>query len=141
MGLCVVVALLSGCASGPKFSKVSNSIPALPSDQGRIFVYRKTSFGAAVQPAVLLNKEPIGTAKPKGCFYVDRSPGNYQISTSTEVKRTLSMTLEKGETRYVRLNVSMGFWIGHVFPELIEPHQGEKEIQSCHFLGALRPSP
>ncbi len=131
--LCVVA--LSGCASsGPKYSELKSKLPALSPEQGRIFVYRKTTFGAAVQPAVKLNEQEVGKAVPKGFFYVDRPPGNQQISASTEVKRTLSLTLDKGQTRFVRLNVSWGFFVGHVYPELVESKLGEEEMADCHLL-------
>ena len=133
--LIAVVAVLSGCATGPKYAQVRNTIPALNPEQGRVFIYRATAFGAAVQPAVKLNDEKVGTAKPKGFFYVDRPAGNYQISTSTEVKRTLSLTLDKAQTRYVRLNMAWGFFVGHCYPELVEPEVGEKEIQKCSHIG------
>jgi hypothetical protein len=55
--------------------------------------------------------------------------------TSTEVDRKLSLTLDKGEARFVRLNISMGFFAGHVYPELIDPVTGEKEIQDCRYTG------
>ncbi len=127
----VCAALFTGCATGKKFSDAKSTLPPLAADQGRIYFYRVTAVGAAVQPAVKLNGEKIGTAKPKGCFFVDRPPGNYQVETSTEVKRQLSLTLEKQQTRYVRLNLAMGFFVGHVFPELVDDATGEKEIAKC----------
>lgn len=30
----------------------------------------------------------------------------------------------------------MGFFVGHVYPELIENAIAEKEIQDCHYIGA-----
>jgi len=136
-----VVAILSGCASGPKYAQVRNTIPTLNPEQGRIFIYRTTAFGAAVQPAVMLDGAKVGGSAPKGFFYVDRSPGDYQISTSTEVKRTLSLTLDKAQTRYVRLNMAWGFFVGHCYPELVEPDEGEKQLQKCHFTGGLASKP
>jgi hypothetical protein len=130
-----LVCLVAGCASGPKYAQVCNTFPAVGPEQGRIFVYRTTALGAAVQPDVKLNDEKIGSAKPKGFFYADRPPGDYRISTSTEVKRTLSLTLDKAQTRYVRLNMSIGFFVGHCYPELVEPDVGAKEIQKCSFIG------
>lgn len=124
-------ALLSGCASGKKFSEARSTLPPLAADQGRIFFYRVSALGAAVQPAVKLNGEKIGVAKPGGVFYADRAPGSYQVETSTEVKRHLSLTLDNQQTRYVRLNISMGFLVGHVFPELVENSVGEKEAAKC----------
>jgi len=130
-----LASLLAGCASGPKYSQVRNTFPAVGPEQGRIFVYRATTMGVAVQPDVKLNDQKVGSATPKGFFYVDKPAGNYQISTSTEVKRTLSFTLDKAQTRYVRLNMAWGFFVGHCYPELVEPAVGEKELEKCSFVG------
>jgi hypothetical protein len=85
--------VLSGCATGPKYTEVASSFDALEPGKGRIFIYRPSSFGAAVQPDVRLNGEVVGKAKPLGFFFVDRAPGEYEIVTSTEVERSLSDTL------------------------------------------------
>lgn len=135
LALITIAGLFSGCASGPKFSETQASIPPLSPDQGRIFFYRNNAMGAAVQPVARLNGEAIGKAKPMGFFYVDRAPGTYEVETTTEVKRTLSLTLDKGQTRYVRFNISFGFFVGHVYPELIEDTLGANEIQKCSYTG------
>lgn len=128
--------LLMGCASGPKYNEIKASIPALGPDNGRIYFYRTAAMGAAVQPAVKLNGQVIGAAQPKGFFYVDRPPGNYEVETSTEVTRRLSLTLDKGQSRYVRFNISMGFLVGHVYPELVEDKEGERGIGNCSYTGS-----
>ena len=125
---------LIGCASGPKYAEVAKSIPELASDNGRIYVYRNSMFGGAIQPDVKLNGEVIGSSAPKGFYFVDRSPGNYKMMTSTEVDRTLSFVLEKEQTRFVRLNCSMGFFVGHVYPELVDDEVGKKEINDCSYV-------
>ena len=86
-----------------------------------------------MQPEVKLNGEVIGKAAPGGFFYVDRNPGNYQVLTSTEVDRTLSLTLSRGQVRYVRLDISFGFFVGHVFPVLVEDEVGKSEIRECRY--------
>jgi len=113
------ILVCTGCASGPKFAEASRTFPALSSGQGRVYVYRRAVLGAAVQPEVKLNGEAVGRAVPKGFFYVDRPPGDYKISATTEVERSLSMVLRDGDTRYVRLGMSLGFFVGHVCPELV----------------------
>jgi hypothetical protein len=128
-------ALMTGCASGPRFNDVKATFPAVGPDAGRIYFYRDSVAGAAVQPSVKLNDEEVGMAKPRGFFYVDRPPGTYEVSTTTEVKRSLSLTLDKGQTRYVRFNIAIGFFVGHVYPELVENEVGEKEIAGCKYIG------
>jgi hypothetical protein len=132
----VAIALLTGCASGPKFSEVKSTFPTLPADKGRIFFYRTSALGAALNPDVKLNGEVVGTAKAKGFFYTDCAPGNCTVDTSTEVTRRLTLQLEQGQTRYVRFNVSMGFFAGHVYPELVEDAAGQTEIEDCHYTGS-----
>jgi hypothetical protein len=131
----MALALLSGCATGPKYPEVAPKFGVLAADHGRVFIYRATAMGAAVQPEVRLNGEVIGKATPRGFFYVDRSPGHYEMMTSTEVDRKLTFTLEPGQTRFVRLDISIGFFVGHVYPELVDVSVGETEIQDCSYIG------
>ena len=130
-----LVSLFAGCASGPDYTAAAKSIPPLSPDNGRIYIYRTTVLGAAIQPSIKVNDQTVGDSKAEGFLYIDEPPGEYKIVTSTEVTRTLSLTLEKGQTRYVRCNVSMGFFVGHVYPELVDNAVGEQEITSCKYTG------
>jgi len=132
----VAATLLSGCAtSTPKHSEMAASMAAMPPDMGRIYFYRTILLGFAVQPAVRLNGEVVGKAVPNGFFYVDRPAGNYEVTTATEVERKLSFTLDAGQVRYVRLNISMGLFVGHVYGELVDEAQGRSEIVDMRYTG------
>ena len=132
-GLCL---LLGACAtSGPKYSEAKPAAAVPAAGDGRIYVYRTALLGMAVQPDVKINGEVVGQATPNGYFYIDRKPGNYEITTSTEVERKLSLTLDKDQTRYVRLDISFGFFVGHVYPELVDNDVGLKELQDCRYTG------
>jgi len=134
--LLVAVLLMMSCATtGPKHSEMADSIPSLSSDKGRIYIYRITAMGYAVQPPVILDGKVVGKAVPMGFTYVDCSPGIHRIATSTEVERELNFHIDEGQTRYVRLNISMGFFVGHVYPNLIEPEDAVSEIGKCHYIG------
>ncbi|HDR16719.1 MAG TPA: DUF2846 domain-containing protein [Desulfobacteraceae bacterium] len=112
-------------------AKIANSNP----DIGRIFFYRPSALGAALRPDVMLNNEKVGEAIAQGFFYVDRQPGEYQVVTFTEVKRKLSFILDSGQTRYVRFSTSFGFFVGHVYGELVDPDVGMEEIKDCKYTG------
>jgi len=137
LSLIVLVSFVLGaCATtGPKFTELSSQISTVSPDLGRIYLYRTSILGAAIQPEVKLNGDVIGKAVPNGFFYVDKAPGNYEIMTSTEVDRKLSLTLDGGQARYVHLNISMGFFVGHVYPELVDLDVGTREIQDCRYIG------
>jgi hypothetical protein len=126
---------LGSCAAGLKFTQLQPSIASQNPELGRIFFYRPSSFGAALRPDVLLNGEVVGEAISWGFFYVDRPPGEYQVVTSTEVTRKLSFILEKGQTRFVRFSTSFGFFVGHVYGELVDQETGLSEIQRCKYTG------
>lgn len=135
--LLIFVSFMGGCASGPTYLEMAPSIRELPQNTGRIYFYRTSTLGAALQPAVTINNEVIGKATAQGFFYADKEPGKYEIMTSTEVDRKLSLILEDGQTRYVRFGVSMGFFVGHVYPELVSSEVGKEEIQKCKFTGEV----
>jgi len=126
---------MSACATGAKFTEVQPDLVSEKQEHGRIFFYRSSSLGAALQPDVLLNGEKVGEAISWGFFYVDRPAGTYTCVTSTEVKRKVSFTLEEGKTRFVRFSTSIGFFVGHVYGELVDESIGMSEIKDCHYIG------
>ena len=130
-----LVSTLAGCASGPKFHTVESSLGAIPQGKARIYFYRSTTMGAAVQPSIKLNGAVVGSAEPKGVFFVDRDPGDMEVSTSTEVERKLTFTMGPGETRYVRLKMHMGLLVGHVIPELVDEQEAKEDISGLAFTG------
>jgi hypothetical protein len=130
--LCLV---FPGCASGTRFQDAKSSIPELSPENGRFYFYRSNSpVGAAIQPTIYLNEDPVGKAVPGGVFFLDKSPGEYQIRTTTEVKRSLSITLEPGQQRYIRFDITPGFFAGHVSPKLIDSEKAQKEISGCKMI-------
>ncbi|HEY6432597.1 MAG TPA: DUF2846 domain-containing protein [Acetobacteraceae bacterium] len=128
--------LLAGCAtSGVTYTELQPKLAAPAAGQGRIFIYRTIVLGAAVQPSVKLNGVVVGSAVPRGFIYLDRPAGDYTISTETEVTRTLSLTLA-GQVRYVKLNIGIGFFVGHVYPELVGDTEGKSDIANCHLVSS-----
>jgi len=109
------------------------SEPALAPGMGRIYLYREGGLmGAALQPTIMLNGESTGgRAKPGDYFYIDRPAGTYEISTTTEKKEAVPLTVEDGKSVYVKFTVSMGFFAGHVNPEVTDAAVAVPEIQDC----------
>ncbi len=124
----------SACASGPGFLEVNPPLVPDQAEMGRIFFYMPSSLGAAFQPDVMLNDQKVGRAKSLGFFYVDRPPGDYKVFASTAANRAVSFTLGKGQTRFIRLSISMGF-AGDVFGELVDESVGLSEIKKCKSIG------
>ena len=101
-------ALVPACATGPKYADVKSSIPALDPGLGRIFFYRSSQLGGALQPTIFVNGSAVGEMVPMGFFYVDRFPGAYVVSAKTEAEATLELTLQARQTHYVKGSMSLG---------------------------------
>ena len=125
----VALVVISGCASGPAFNDAKATFTPTRADQGRIYFYRTAKMGVAVQPDIYLNGTVVGSAVPGGFFYVDTNPGKCEVVAATEVANKLTFVLDKGQTRYVRLDMHMGLFVGHVVPTLVDESAGAKEIQ------------
>lgn len=134
--LVLLAAVVSGCASGPKYSEIKDSIPALDPEQGRIFFYRPSSIGAAIQPNILVNGSVVGEMVPLGFFYVDRSPGNYVVTASTESEATLQLMLQANQTQYVKGSISIGILVGRPNLTLVDRMNALIEMQDLGYAGS-----
>lgn len=126
--------VLLGCATGAKYTEVVSTIPTLPPSQGRIYFYRPSALGAAVQPDIKLNGQKVGTAKPRGFYFVDRAPGDYEVTAATETEKKLTFTLEPRQERYVRLKIQMGILVGRIVPELVDRAEAEGELKDLSLI-------
>ncbi|MFM9881435.1 MAG: DUF2846 domain-containing protein [Burkholderiales bacterium] len=131
------LAILSGCATGMKHAEMKSQIPAVKSDEGRVYFFRSASmFGAAIQPDIRLNGVVVGSSKPGGFFFIDRGPGSYEANASTELERKLTFTLDVGETKYVRTSPSFGVLVGRINFALVNRPEAETEMESLSYTGA-----
>ena len=135
-----LVMVLTGCAAtGPKFVEMEASVPKLNGDQGRVYFYRGTSMlGSALTPAIKLDGKAVGESKRGGYFFVDAGAGSHEASTSTEATNKVTFVLDKGEIKYIRTSVSMGFMAGHVVPELVSAEEAKKELAELSYTGAAK---
>jgi hypothetical protein len=112
-------------------SEMANRIPALPQDKGRIWFFRSSSpMGMAMQPSIVLNGQRVGNSIPGGAFWRDVAPGNYEVSTTTEIDNKLTFTMAAGEERFVRTYVAPGLMVGRVVPELVDAAEGRDALAS-----------
>jgi hypothetical protein len=131
-------AFVSGCATGPKHDEIASSIPSLKAGQGRIYFFRSNSMvGGAVRPDIRLDGQVVGQSKPGGFFYVDRPAGSHVASASTETEKTVSFTLQAGETKYIRSSVSIGLLVGRVVLEPETPEKAKAELGALSYTGTV----
>lgn len=135
----VSLATLVGCASGPKYSAYSGTLPPLKDGNTRLWFYRPVIiFGSGVQPRVFVNKVSVGKAVEGGCFYADEPAGRLEIQCGKQRTDRVYFTAAPNQEQFVRLNLLPGVMMGHVMPEPVSKEQGIKDIQSCSFIGEKR---
>lgn len=126
---------LAACASGPKLADAQSDLPPVAADHGRIYFYRASAVGLAVQPGIYLNKQKVGDCEPKGVFITDVPPGDYEAVTTTEVERKVSFTVAAAEEKFVRCRISIGVVVGHGILELVDPVTARREIEKLSYTG------
>jgi Protein of unknown function (DUF2846) len=140
VAICAVLPVSAAYASSPKYSVHHAGEPAISSTAGRIYFYRESSLGGMMlEPAIKVDGNKVGESSSGDYFYVDMAPGTYTVSVSTEKDETTSVTVTAGQAVYVKTEVSMGFLVGHVSPEVVANDKAEAEIQDCHFVGKDAP--
>jgi hypothetical protein len=100
---------------------------AIPANKGRIVVYRTGIMGTAIQPTVLIDGVERGKCQPNGAFTVDVAQGQRTVSTSTEVRRQTVVTVEQGQTSYVRCSIGFGVLVGQPRLEAVPEDVGIQE--------------
>ena len=103
--------------------------PELSGAPGRIYFYRASIIGTVLQPDVLLNGKAVGKIVPKAYFYVDRPPGTYQVSSTMKDTRSLTFTLQPGQTAYVEVNVIPGIVGGRIIPLLVDENEAKDTLK------------
>ncbi len=135
--LAVLAACLFGCsASGPRFSEMAGSIPSLGENQGRIYFYRTSIMGMAVQPDVTVNGQFVGKSQPGSFFFIDRPAGTYRASARTEAEGTIDITLRPKQTAYILMSISAGLMVGRPEFERVAESEGRKELPPLAYGGS-----
>lgn len=133
-------AAVAPMAPKPKPAQTAKMAAAAPApvesgEPGRIYFYRASIFGTVLQPDIMLNGETVGKAVPKEYTYVDRPPGNYQVTTTLKNTRSLTFTLGPAQTAYVEVNVVPGIIGGKAIPLLVEEGEAKEELKHRHMSG------
>jgi len=129
-----LLALLTGCAGGVKYSEYRPTVAAPAQGYGRIWFYRPSAMGAGVQPAVKLDGQQVGNAVPHGYFHVETQPGPHTVSTTTEWTHKTPLTVSTNGDSYIRLNMMIGLLVGHVIPKEVAESKATNDMKNLHLV-------
>lgn len=116
-----LVLTLAGCAEQPTQVSEPAAQPAAPVDAvasvapvggNRIYIYRRSIMGAAVQPKVYVDGAEVGRCSRGNVVSVAVSPGTHTISATTETRKSVSVSVSDGQDVYVKCRISAGIAVG-----------------------------
>jgi len=131
----LVLLSMSGCVSDPTFDEYARSMPPVPADDGRIYIYRITTVGDAIRPSVRIDGEPVARAIPNGFFYIDLPAGEYEISAAKNTENILPVRLETGDEKYVRLEVNFSTSSWQFTPMLVSADVANEQMKNTAYTG------
>lgn len=136
--LAAFAACLFGCsATGPRYSEMAQSLPSLGENEGRIYFYRDSILGAAIQPEVTVNGQVVGKSQPGSFFFIDRPAGAYKASARTEAEGSIDIVLRPRQTAYIEMSIGMGFLVGRPAFERVAEAAGRKALPSLAYGGRM----
>jgi hypothetical protein len=140
LGIFVVAALLSGCASGPT-GKVALTDNVKPSGS-RLIIYRSSSLGFAVMPNYAVDGRVIGGSQAAGFLSCDLPPGRHEVAVNNlplssnlfgQGSEKVSVDLRAGSTTYLAAQPQMGIITpGAVTLIQVTESQGRTDVASLH---------
>ncbi|MFP6640456.1 MAG: DUF2846 domain-containing protein [Myxococcota bacterium] len=142
----LILFLVVGCASETSYQKMQAELPALSSDNGRIYIYTRIRADFLdFSPNVLVNGEPVGQSRSGTFLVVDRRPGSYTIEAAKEASfsafggqmksEPARISLVAGQSAYVRLHVVNSEYFVQVKAILEDPAAAHLELSTLSYEG------
>ena len=140
LGIVVVAALLSGCASGP--TGVETLTDSVRSSASRLVIYRSSALGFAVQPNYVVDGRVVAGSQPAGFVVCDLPPGPHEVAVANLPLSTnlfghgsakISVDLRAGSTAYLSADPQMGIVTpGQITLVQVTEYQGRADVASLH---------
>lgn len=136
-----LLALLTGCASVKMEDKAASERAkqfAQPSaGLAGLYVYRDSTFGAALKKDIWVDDKCIGESAPNVFFFTEVPPGNRKVSTESEFSpNDLSLLVEAGKNYFVRQFIKMGVFVGGAGLESVPEEQGKAAVAKLELAAA-----
>jgi len=131
--LAASVLAISGCAAtlGPQFEAVT----AVPSGKALVYIYRTPKFAGGGVSYEIHHGDKIITRLSSGGYYpYITDPGEVEIWAKTESRASVTLNLKAGETKYVKGEVGMGFFVGRPKLQVVDNATGAEEITQCKLI-------
>ena len=138
LGFVLIIMAFSSCSSIKLLpADVSNKAKNLkiPDNKALVYIFRKSSLGAAIGLSVDINNKELAKFYPKKFYLCVLEPGKYLFTGHGENEDEIIVTLEQGKKYYIEVLPKMGFAIARCKLELVTPLEGNAKVQKCKLIG------
>ena len=124
---------LTGCASVPMASadldKTKKEFSAPSDGKSGLYIYRNSSFGAALKKTISVDNAVIGESAANTYFYKELTPGTHEISTESEFSdNKLTIDFQKGINYFVQQYIKFGAFVGGAGLKQVTEEEGKKGV-------------
>ena len=140
LGIFVVAAFLSGCASGPMGGEALTD--SVKPSASRVVIYRASAMGLAVQPNYVVDGRVIAGSQPAGFVVCDLPPGHHEVAVDNmplssnlfgHGSEKVSVDLRAGSTAYLSAEPQLGMVTpGQVTLIQVTENQGRGDVLKLH---------
>lgn len=130
----VTTVFLSGCASVPMESSLETNaakeFKAPESETAGVYIYRDSTFGAALKKGVWIDGNCVGETAT-GVFFYQEVEGDKDHTLSTESEfseNDLILYLEAGKLYFIRQFIKMGVFVGGAGLEQKDTVEGKEAV-------------
>jgi hypothetical protein len=115
LGIFVMAAFLTGCASGPLGGQALTD--NVKSSAARLVIYRSSAMGFAVQPDYVVDGRVVAGSQPAGFVVCDLPPGRHEVAVANMPLSTnllghgserVNLDLRAGSTAYLSAEPQIG---------------------------------
>lgn len=140
LGLGIVFALMTGCASVP-MANVQQDAAAKTfkhtEGKANLYVYRNESLGAALKLPVIVDGKVVGDTAANTFMLLTLEPGKHTVLSKSK-DDVLELDLQAGKNYFVWQEIKMGAFSGGTKLQQVSDAVGQKAVAECKLIGAAK---
>lgn len=132
--LMLISVIFTGCASVKMESKDASDklkqFGAPSAGNAGLYLYRDSSFGAALKKDIQVDGKCVGESAPNVFFHTEVAGGKvHVISTESEFSpNTLALMMDAGKNYFIRQYIKMGLFVGGADLEAVSEEKGKMAV-------------
>jgi hypothetical protein len=135
--LSFLLIVMSSCSTAKLPVETSDRAKTIqiPDGKALVYVFRKSSVGAAVGLSVDLNNIELETFYPKRFYLCVLDPGKYVFTGHGENTDEMILKIDSGKKYFIEVTPQMGFLIARCKLSLVDPIKGNEKVGKCKLVG------